>query len=231
MSTINPRDIDTQIAELANQQDQALARVAARTDSARTVCGEHKDYSRTRNGKWTTTDAQAIATLRERLNADTFLPTDKRRAQDTMDGYTAAVEEVRVIGEQIDALDDVWRAHRWSRFFLVTSSDGHIHSSQACSTCRPGRTKFGWLPDVSGKTEADAVAQYGPMLCTVCFPTAPTAWTVGKPKDDDGKCPGSLTSQYGASRKGYVAGNWGECNHCGQRITLTKSGNMRSHKK
>jgi hypothetical protein len=67
----------------------------------------------------------------------------------------------------------------WSRFFLVTSSSGHIHSSMHCSTCRP-TTRYGWLPALSGKTEAEAVKDCGPTLCSVCFPSAPTEWTTGK---------------------------------------------------
>ena len=67
----------------------------------------------------------------------------------------------------------------WSRFFLVTSSVGHIHSSRSCSTCRP-TTTFGWLPGLSGKTEAEAVEAHGPALCSVCFPSAPVEWTSAK---------------------------------------------------
>jgi hypothetical protein len=60
----------------------------------------------------------------------------------------------------------------WSRFFLVTSSQGHIHSSLRCSSCRQSTT-YGWLPELSGKTEAETVKIHGPALCTVCFPSAP----------------------------------------------------------
>lgn len=67
----------------------------------------------------------------------------------------------------------------WSRFFLVTSSPGHVHSSMHCSTCRV-TTKFGWLPELSGKDEATAVRELGPTLCSVCFPSAPVEWTAGK---------------------------------------------------
>lgn len=67
----------------------------------------------------------------------------------------------------------------WSRFFLVTSSPGHVHASTHCSTCRP-TTTYGWLPELSGKDEAEAVKDLGPTLCTVCFPSAPTEWTSGK---------------------------------------------------
>lgn len=68
----------------------------------------------------------------------------------------------------------------WSRFFLVTSSDGHIHSSMSCSTCRP-TTAYGWLPEMSGLTEEaamTALTELGPgpsALCSVCFPNAPVA--------------------------------------------------------
>jgi hypothetical protein len=48
-----------------------------------------------------------------------------------------------------------------------------------CSTCRP-TTTYGWLPSLSGKTESEAVADLGPTLCSVCYPTAPTEWTEGK---------------------------------------------------
>lgn len=66
----------------------------------------------------------------------------------------------------------------WSRFFLVLNPDGHIHSSRSCSTCQ-WDTRFGWLPDVSGLTEAEAVAAHGERLCTVCFPSAPVEWCEG----------------------------------------------------
>lgn len=67
----------------------------------------------------------------------------------------------------------------WSRFYLVKASNGHIHSSMDCSTCFE-TTEYGWLVDVSGLTEAEAVAAHGERLCSVCFPTAPSAWTDGK---------------------------------------------------
>lgn len=69
----------------------------------------------------------------------------------------------------------------WSRFFLVTSSQGHIHSSLQCTTCYP-TTTYGWLPTLSGLTEADAVEEQGMILCSVCFPSAPVEWTEGVAK-------------------------------------------------
>ena len=77
-------------------------------------------------------------------------------------------------GDAYDAAEAAYEG--WSRFFLVPA--GHIHSSMDCSSCNRGRTStaFSWLPELSGLTEADAVAAHGSHLCTVCFPTAPVEW-------------------------------------------------------
>ena len=63
----------------------------------------------------------------------------------------------------------------WSRYFLVTSSDGHIHSSESCSTCNKGvnATEFALVPYLSGSSVDVAVADLGSALCSVCFPEAP----------------------------------------------------------
>lgn len=63
-------------------------------------------------------------------------------------------------------------ARRWSRFFLVTNGNGHVHSSMSCSTCYQ-TTEFAWLPELAGKTEAEMVEEFGEKACTVCFPSAP----------------------------------------------------------
>lgn len=110
----------------------------------------------------------------------------------------------------------------WQRFFLVE----HIHSSQHCSSFRP-TTKVGWLPNLSGLTEAEAVTEHGAILCTICFPSAPTEWTMGKV--DPNVCTGQRDYNK-PSRQGYVTGNWGTCSECGQAVTLTSAGNLRKHK-
>ena len=40
--------------------------------------------------------------------------------------------------------------------------------------------RYGWLPKLSGMTEAEAVEEHGPALCSVCFPSAPVEWQGGK---------------------------------------------------
>lgn len=109
----------------------------------------------------------------------------------------------------------------WTRFFLVK----HIHNTTHCSSFRI-TTRIGWLPNVSGLTEVEAVKEHGETLCTICFPSAPTELTTKQA--DPAICTG--TRNYSAaSREGYYTGNWGTCS-CGQRVTLTSTGNLRKHK-
>lgn len=109
----------------------------------------------------------------------------------------------------------------WQRFFLVE----HIHASQHCSSFRP-TTRVGWLPNVSGLTEAEAVAEHGATLCTICFPSAPVELTT--PAADPDVCTGTRDREQ-PSRTGYHRGNWATCT-CGARVTLTSTGKLRKHK-
>lgn len=117
----------------------------------------------------------------------------------------------------------------WTRFFMVQ----HIHNSMNCSSFRP-TTRVGWLPDVSGLTEAEAVAEHGATLCTICFPSAPVELTV--PKVDESICVGSgqpidKTKLTGRERSHYSP--TGTCSACGKTVGLTArfSGKVRKHKK
>jgi len=138
----------------------------------------------------------------------------------------AAREAVRPLRDAARTLDDELYTG-WTRFYLVQ----HIHSSQSCSSFRP-TTRVGWLPKLSGLTEAEAVAAHGSILCTKCFPSAPVEWTDGRGATDDGTCPGSGTpvSLAPSSRRGYAAGNWAECPECGKRVGMPGSAaNVRKH--
>lgn len=94
----------------------------------------------------------------------------------TVKGLQETREALAVSEAAIAKLQDKYTG--WSRFFLVTSSKGHIHSSMTCRTCRD-TTRYGWLPELSGQSEAEAVEAHGPALCTVCYPSAPVEWQGG----------------------------------------------------
>ena len=60
----------------------------------------------------------------------------------------------------------------WNRFYLVVSSQGHVHSSTHCSSCFD-TTAFAWLTEYSGMGYPELVELAGERACTVCFPDAP----------------------------------------------------------
>lgn len=63
----------------------------------------------------------------------------------------------------------------WTRAFIVTNGNGHIHSSMSCQTCNKmgKRTSFQLVSQVSGEKEEYIVDLAGERACTVCYPTAP----------------------------------------------------------
>ena len=88
-------------------------------------------------------------------------------------------DELAAIKNEIATIDAEFTARGgWSRFFLVTSSNGHIHSSMQCHTCNKGKnmTTFALLPSLSGADVEAAVAKVGAGLCSVCFPDAPAEY-------------------------------------------------------
>lgn len=177
------KEIDAELAALYTAAAKAEQHVAWTTQTILGAAGA-KYYYRGRNY---VTD----------MKLDEALPLVQAKLDENGSGYTLMgaytirhYEDEGVIAKLAEEQAEVariWseiarinaRYDGWSRFFLVTSSKGHIHSSMNCSTCRP-TTTYGWLPGLSGESEADAVAAHGEVLCSVCFPSAPVAWTLGK---------------------------------------------------
>lgn len=145
------------------------------------------------------------------------------------------LDESNRIGGELKEMDKKYTG--WSRFFLVPG--GHIHSSRSCHTCNKSvmnPTSFAWMPNLSGKSDEEAVKDQGAYLCTVCFPDAPVSWTNGHDVAAEAKkaeqCPGSGTYDYdkAKARLGYFSGNYATCTHCNERITVTKTNKLRGHK-
>lgn len=84
-----------------------------------------------------------------------------------------AVADLATAQSLADPLHDEFdRRGRWTRYWLVTNTGGHVHSSTGCASCFP-TTQFAWLTEQSGLTGDDLVALAGESACTVCFPSAP----------------------------------------------------------
>lgn len=99
----------------------------------------------------------------------------RRQETSVQKWHDEAAAKVAAIRQQIAPLDDLYSQHNWSRFFIVTSSSGHIHRSMHCHSCNKGRqfTTFALMPSLSGSTTDAAVARLGSALCSHCFPEAP----------------------------------------------------------
>lgn len=78
----------------------------------------------------------------------------------------------------IDHKEETYRADPWKRYIECINADGHIHSWWGCKTLNRGAvaTSLAWRTELSGVSTAEAVDTLGPMLCTVCFPSAPVDW-------------------------------------------------------
>jgi hypothetical protein len=189
--THTARDIDMQLAELHGRVYATNDKLDRNAMSFLHMAGAEFYY----RGRQRVTDmdvATAIDIVTEALATIdpagdeygyTRLPVGTRSHYSTGQARTALANraeletELDAVLAEVKALNAQYTG--WSRFFLVTSSAGHVHSSMHCSTCRP-TTRYGWLPELSGKTEDVAVAELGPSLCSVCFPSAPLDWTTGK---------------------------------------------------
>ena len=162
---------DTRLSDLYYQRitlgmDLEYAQDAVRRSVGQTKKAPADRYSR--EWQWDGTYAEALALAAE---------SDSEWVKQALAKSEEKEAELAAVKKEIAELDAIYRQHLWSRFFLVQ----HIHSSMHCHTCYDS-TQFGWLPKLSGLTEADAVEQEGEILCTVCFPSAPSEWTQGEGK-------------------------------------------------
>lgn len=129
--------------------------------------GAKKTSGYARRKTWDRTIEEALATY-DNPNRSY----DKRTWERLVVSYREITAKIATLSVEIDRLQEVWVEHRWTRAFLVTNSNGHVHSSMACHTCRP-TTWFNWLPEYSGASEEQIVSDAGERACTVCYPSAP----------------------------------------------------------
>lgn len=242
---------DEAVAELYTQLAAARLARKGKEDTLMSLAGfkqhyfGHQAHSRAwarekagdRYGKYMVrvTLEDALAAVDE-LGADHY---DLRVGKSVGEAKADLVEADRQIKTIRDAIDEKERAYTgWARFFLVTSSAGHVHSSMSCSTCRP-TTVYGWLPNLSGRGEKEAVDELGPALCSVCFPSAPVEWQGGTLST--GQAADILAGRPVRQRqqKTYCAGSgqvpsatrgrYGSCASCGGTFATTQYGVMRKH--
>ena len=207
-------EVDTKLADLHFKCGLANARADSAMDGLHYSAGDRPTFRTRMRRSWNMTRDEVLA-----WTPPSTQPWKVQEHQRALDIYRTALGTLKRLQNEITEQDKLYTG--WSRFFLVTQANGHIHSSMSCSTCYP-TTQYGWLPTLSGLTEADAVAAQGPRLCTICFPSAPVEWTVGI-QTEKTYCAGSGT--YAKTNRRYA-----KCETCGKVVTVTQTtGNLRKH--
>lgn len=160
MTTRHEVAVDIEIAACYRAVAAASRAMTSAEDSIRRAAGQRRDY---RSGAWSGDWPSALGAAPAHLDA----------------AHSKATNALGAAEGRLEAAETAYEG--WSRFFLVTSSNGHIHKDMRCTTCYQD-TEYAWLPELSDLDEAAAVEAYGEILCSVCFPSAPAAWTKGESK-------------------------------------------------
>jgi hypothetical protein len=92
------------------------------------------------------------------------------------------VEKLGEVFKEVRRLEAFYTG--WSRAYLVSNTNGHIHSSTDCSTCFID-TRFVWLTDLSGQDRLEIAGLAGERACSVCFPDAPSEYFLRKCQLED----------------------------------------------
>lgn len=147
ITTATPAEIDTLLAEIHERAEVPFARYTVSKMEAAKIARSLANDPRTY------------------YDADDLAKSHRRAAE-----YRAQYDAIMVEAQPLDA--EFERRGGWTRAFLVLNTGGHLHRSMACDTCFP-TTRFGWLPQESGKDEAEIVEGAGSDACTRCYPSAP----------------------------------------------------------
>lgn len=195
--TLTPTEIDTLVLDISWKQVLVNQRLANQHDYLARFVGREQhvgyDYKRTYfhpTEDRTMVAGEAFAIARDilddftRLSADgnsnqslsVFGPRGIKINEETFELIATLEAELIDLGGQIYSLEAEYRARGgWDRYFLVSSSSGHIHSSTSCHTCNKGKksTEFALVPSLSNMKVDVAVEALGAGLCSICFPDAP----------------------------------------------------------
>jgi hypothetical protein len=175
-TTVDPKAHDEATAELYEKLNKAQARLASVVNQVHRDAGDKRIERWTKRERWSLDFAAALAIVQAKADAH---PADEAihdaSPVNTIRRHQRAVGAIAEIAEAIELMNDIYNASPWQRFFPCNNSNGHIHASLACHTLNKGQyaTDMGWYPSLSGHTVAEAVAELGTWLCSVCFPSAP----------------------------------------------------------
>jgi len=260
LSILSPSEVDTIYLKRLASYDRAANALGYATDRVLREAGDvvRVQYSSRSWGSHIVRKGTTLPSYPVYADVQPHLLT----VQECVDGRLATADSLDALARASVVCQEAREACReveveydrrpWSRYWLVTSSDGHIHRSCRCSTCNKGlrRTGFALTPFLSGKSDADAVADLGPALCSVCFTDAPVeskeqaripAWLALALAEEGVEAFQKARQEASAKRASRCPGSgqralpgrnglWHRCPACGDSLSATPTGKVRPHK-
>lgn len=168
LSQATEQQIDTALAKLYTRQFDIESRYLISARHSLQLAVQRKQPS-------PASTAELLAAAYAIAEADAGMT--GRACRETAEAYEDIVAQINSLRAAAMPLNSEFDTRGgWTRAFLVTGSDGHVHSSMDCSTCNRGiyNTSFEWLPEYSARTEEEIIADAGWRACTICFTGAPT---------------------------------------------------------
>lgn len=89
------------------------------------------------------------------------------RDEEKLAAALKALDEAHAENDRLQALYT-----GWTRYWHVQNTNGHIHTSQSCTSCFHD-TRYFWRTDLSGLTPEQVVEREAYNACSVCMPIAP----------------------------------------------------------
>lgn len=167
----DPQAFDSTLAGLTDRMGDRMRAVATLIEKLHALAGDSKAYRNTRVRVWGLSDLE-VEREAQRKAAHGDLVAASLLAQRA--GEQAILDAVNYEIANMNAVYNM-AANRWTRFYpSVTKSQPHIHRSLSCRTLHH-TTVMTWAPELSGRTDAEAVEELDEALCSVCFPDAPVA--------------------------------------------------------
>ena len=171
----DPQAFDTELARLHDALAQAQDMWSKAVARIHRMAGDRQRYQ-DRAKVWGKSLAECIEILKSLpVGMDDLDVAEGTTINRALADRTGLLRTIASLSGQINEMDEVYDAHRWTRFYpSVTKSQPHIHRSLSCHTLH-ATTVMSWAPELSGKTDEEAVSELDEALCSVCFPSAPVA--------------------------------------------------------
>lgn len=162
ITTATPVEIDIEISRLEATQANLRSQRASAAYAIRRDAGQKQDR---RTGLWDGDLDGAIAAV----EAGTIDSYHQRSANHALLALRELDVELEALREQVAPLDAEYiRRGHWSRVYLVTNSNGHVHNTTSCRNCYAS-TSYYWVTDLSDATDEEVVAQAGARTCLTCY--------------------------------------------------------------